>query len=92
MFSAVRGLLASPDSCSRWGLVFFDVIPAIAALTHEPQNGPIQILSNYSAVENQYAWSTVADYVWIDQPVYVDLHLHDDLFTRWYQRNWFQHG
>ncbi|KAF8119525.1 Alpha/Beta hydrolase protein [Boletus edulis] len=33
------------------------------------ENGPIHILSNYSVVQNQYAWSTVADYVWIDQPV-----------------------
>jgi len=92
MFSAVRGVLASLDSCLRWGRAFPGVILAIAALTYEPQNGPIQILGNYSAVENQYAWSTVADYVWIDQPVYVGLHLHDGLFTRWYQWNWFQHG
>ncbi|KAG6377286.1 Alpha/Beta hydrolase protein [Boletus reticuloceps] len=33
------------------------------------ENGPIHILSNYSVVQNQYAWSTVADYVWVDQPV-----------------------
>ncbi|KAH0834746.1 Alpha/Beta hydrolase protein [Lanmaoa asiatica] len=35
------------------------------------ENGPISILNNYSAAENQYAWTNVADYVWIDQPVYV---------------------
>lgn len=39
------------------------------------QNGPIRISSNYSLFENQYAWSTVADYVWIDQPVYVAVRL-----------------
>ncbi|KAF8142101.1 Alpha/Beta hydrolase protein, partial [Boletus edulis] len=33
------------------------------------ENGPLHITSNYSVVENEYAWSTVADYVWIDQPV-----------------------
>ncbi|KAH0834740.1 Alpha/Beta hydrolase protein [Lanmaoa asiatica] len=36
------------------------------------ENGPIQILNNYSATANQYAWTNVADYVWIDQPVYVE--------------------
>ncbi|KAI9568043.1 Alpha/Beta hydrolase protein [Boletus coccyginus] len=48
-------LNGGPGSSSLLGLVF--------------ENGPIQILSNYSAAENQYAWSTVTDYVWIDQPV-----------------------
>ncbi|KAG6379588.1 Alpha/Beta hydrolase protein [Boletus reticuloceps] len=33
------------------------------------ENGPIHLLSNYSLVQNPYAWSTVADYVWMDQPV-----------------------
>ncbi|KAG8220809.1 Alpha/Beta hydrolase protein [Butyriboletus roseoflavus] len=35
------------------------------------ENGPIHISNDYSLFENQYAWTTVADYVWIDQPVYV---------------------
>ncbi|KAI9568045.1 alpha beta-hydrolase [Boletus coccyginus] len=48
-------LNGGPGGSSLFGLLF--------------ENGPIQILSNYSAAENQYAWSTVADYVWIDQPV-----------------------
>jgi len=91
MFSAVRVFLASLDSCSRSVWAFPARILVIVLLTHAPQNGPIQILSNYSAIENQYAWSTVADYVWIDQPVYVDPHLHDVLFTRLCQRNWVQY-
>ena len=61
-------------------------------LTHAPQNGPIQLLNNYSAAENHYAWSTVADYVWIDQPVYVGPCLHDCLFMRLHQRNRVQYG
>jgi len=35
------------------------------------QNGPIYIQNDYSVSENQYSWTKVADYVWIDQPVYV---------------------
>ncbi|KAH0834745.1 Alpha/Beta hydrolase protein [Lanmaoa asiatica] len=33
------------------------------------ENGPISILNNYSAAKNRYAWTNVADYVWVDQPV-----------------------
>jgi hypothetical protein len=35
------------------------------------KNGPIQVQNDYSASENEYAWTSVADYVWIDQPVWV---------------------
>jgi hypothetical protein len=35
------------------------------------KNGPIHVQNDYSAFENEYAWTSVADYVWIDQPVYV---------------------
>ena len=45
--------------------------------SHLAQNGPIHISENGSLYENQYAWTNVADYVWIDQPVYVALHLRD---------------
>lgn len=41
------------------------------------QNGPIHISSDYSLFENQYAWTNVADYVWVDQPVYVVAQLRD---------------
>jgi hypothetical protein len=33
------------------------------------KNGPIHVQNDYSAFENEYAWTSVADYVWIDQPV-----------------------
>ncbi|KAF8433226.1 alpha/beta-hydrolase [Boletus edulis BED1] len=48
-------LNGGPGGSSLFGLLF--------------ENGPIHILSDYSVVENQYAWSTVSDHVWIDQPV-----------------------
>ncbi|KAF8556411.1 alpha/beta-hydrolase [Imleria badia] len=48
-------LNGGPGGSSLFGLLF--------------ENGPLHVLANYSLVENQYAWSTVADYVWIDQPV-----------------------
>ncbi len=33
------------------------------------QNGPIHVLSNGSWVLNPYSWNTLADTVWMDQPV-----------------------
>ncbi|KAH7885867.1 alpha beta-hydrolase [Phlebopus sp. FC_14] len=45
----------SPGSSSLVGLLF--------------ENGPIQIRDDYSLAENEYAWTNVADFVWIDQPV-----------------------
>ncbi|KAN0088673.1 Alpha/Beta hydrolase fold [Tylopilus felleus] len=48
-------LNGGPGSSSLVGLLF--------------ENGPIHISSDYSLFENQYAWTNVADYVWVDQPV-----------------------
>ncbi|KAM5536828.1 hypothetical protein V8D89_009546 [Ganoderma adspersum] len=33
------------------------------------ENGPIHVLSNRSWVANPYTWNTLADTIWIDQPV-----------------------
>lgn len=33
------------------------------------QNGPIHVLSDGSWVLNPYSWHTLADTIWIDQPV-----------------------
>ncbi|KAK7691074.1 hypothetical protein QCA50_006177 [Cerrena zonata] len=33
------------------------------------ENGPIHVQSNYSLVENPFSWNTLADAIWIDQPV-----------------------
>ncbi|EIW79100.1 alpha beta-hydrolase [Coniophora puteana RWD-64-598 SS2] len=48
-------LNGGPGSSSLVGLLF--------------ENGPIQIANDYSAFQNNYAWTTIADYVYIDQPV-----------------------
>ncbi|KZP30619.1 alpha beta-hydrolase [Athelia psychrophila] len=40
---------------------------SMAGLTLE--NGPIHINDDYSISANNYSWDTIADYVWIDQPV-----------------------
>jgi len=48
-------LNGGPGSSSLYGLFF--------------ENGPIHITSNYSLVSNQFAWSNLADTIWIDQPV-----------------------
>ncbi|KAI0791967.1 Alpha/Beta hydrolase protein [Abortiporus biennis] len=48
-------LNGGPGSSSLAGLLF--------------ENGPIHIAPDYTVVENGFAWSQLADYVWIDQPV-----------------------
>jgi hypothetical protein len=35
------------------------------------QNGPIRIATNGTVSANKYSWDKVADYIWIDQPVFV---------------------
>ncbi|KAG9311810.1 Alpha/Beta hydrolase protein [Chiua virens] len=49
-------LNGGPGASSLLGLLF--------------ENGPIRVQSN-SVVANQYSWTTIADHIWIDQPVYV---------------------
>ena len=83
MFYAAPVLLASLDSCSRFVSSFASIICPYHP-TGAFQNGPLHILANYSLVENQYAWSTVADYVWIDQPVYVRILVNVEVDTTVY--------
>ncbi|KIY51939.1 alpha/beta-hydrolase, partial [Fistulina hepatica ATCC 64428] len=48
-------LNGGPGASSMYGLLF--------------ENGPIRIAPNYSASRNEYAWSNLTDFFWIDQPV-----------------------
>ncbi|TDL15661.1 alpha/beta-hydrolase [Rickenella mellea] len=33
------------------------------------ENGPLRVTNTYSIVQNNFCWSNLADYIWIDQPV-----------------------
>ncbi|KAJ6574370.1 Alpha/Beta hydrolase protein [Mycena capillaripes] len=33
------------------------------------ENGPLQVMGNYSIVQNNFSWSKLVDIFWIDQPV-----------------------
>jgi hypothetical protein len=35
------------------------------------KNGPIHVAGDYSIHPNNYSWDKLADYIWLDQPVYV---------------------
>ncbi|KAH9951151.1 alpha/beta-hydrolase [Amylocystis lapponica] len=48
-------LNGGPGSASTLGLIY--------------ENGPIHIAPDYSAYQNNYSWNSLADYIWIDQPV-----------------------
>jgi hypothetical protein len=79
-WAPVRGLSYLP--------VQLDFLSSGHLQSYVHQNGPIHISNNYSLFENHYAWSTIADYVWIDQPVYVVIlsHLPNHSLTHLYQR------
>ncbi|KAG6379584.1 Alpha/Beta hydrolase protein [Boletus reticuloceps] len=72
-----RDMVASPElgwqypanSSEPWGIWLNGGPGGSSLLGLLIENGPIHLLSNYSLVQNPYAWSNVADYVWIDQPV-----------------------
>ena len=37
----------------------------------QKQNGPLHIANDYSVYSNNYSWDKLADWIWVDQPVYV---------------------
>lgn len=67
-------LNGGPGSSSLYGLFF--------------ENGPIHITSNYSLVSNQFAWSNLADTIWIDQPVGGGTPSYPDFYHLTYIRDW----
>ena len=34
------------------------------------ENGPLNIDVNGNAVQNNFSWDQLVDYIWVDQPVY----------------------
>lgn len=68
-FESEEGSFTSTSTDAPWG-IWLNGGPGSSSLVGLLfENGPIQVQNDYSLLENQYAWSTVADYVWIDQPV-----------------------
>ncbi|KAG0699895.1 alpha beta-hydrolase [Suillus ampliporus] len=68
-FESQEGSFTSTSTDAPWG-IWLNGGPGSSSLVGLLfENGPIHVQNNYSLFENQYAWNTVADYVWIDQPV-----------------------
>lgn len=68
-FESEEGSFTSTSTDAPWG-IWLNGGPGSSSLVGLLfENGPIQVQNDYSLLKNQYAWSTVADYVWIDQPV-----------------------
>lgn len=66
-------LVLAPRACLGSFLryvVFLTSALYVANFTPNRKNGPIQIKGDYSAGPNAYSWDKLADYFWIDQPVY----------------------
>ncbi|KAG2747251.1 alpha/beta-hydrolase [Suillus brevipes Sb2] len=68
-FESEEGSLTSTSTDAPWG-IWLNGGPGSSSLVGLLfENGPINVQNDYSLIESQYTWSTVADYVWIDQPV-----------------------
>ena len=37
------------------------------------ENGPLHVAADGSMIPNQFSWDKLVDYIWVDQPVYVDM-------------------
>ncbi|KAG1831383.1 Alpha/Beta hydrolase protein [Suillus variegatus] len=68
-FESEEGSFTSDSTHAPWG-IWLNGGPGSSSLVGLLfENGPINVQNDYSLLENHYAWNTVADYVWIDQPV-----------------------
>ncbi|KAF5315989.1 hypothetical protein D9758_018113 [Tetrapyrgos nigripes] len=68
-FEKQNGSLTADQSTEPWG-IWLNGGPgssSMAGLLFE--NGPIRIGPDYGATANEFSWNTIADYIWIDQPV-----------------------
>ncbi|KAJ8597488.1 alpha/beta-hydrolase [Rhizopogon salebrosus TDB-379] len=68
-FESQEGSLTSTSSEAPWGIWLNGGPGSSSMIGLLFENGPIHVQNDYSAFENEYAWTSVADYVWIDQPV-----------------------
>ncbi|OSD00457.1 alpha/beta-hydrolase [Trametes coccinea BRFM310] len=60
---------ANPNNTEPWILWIQGGPGSSGMLGLSTENGPIHVLSNGSWVVNPYSWNTLADTIWIDQPV-----------------------
>ena len=51
----------------------FEMMSVICVWYEWGQNGPLHVADNHSLYSNNFSWDKLADYVWIDQPVYVTI-------------------
>ncbi|KAI0718832.1 alpha/beta-hydrolase [Fomitopsis betulina] len=70
-FEATNGSLTAnaSESDEPWGIWLNGGPGAASTLGLLYENGPVHIAPNFSAYENEYSFSALADYLWIDQPV-----------------------
>ncbi|KAH9930296.1 Alpha/Beta hydrolase protein [Fomitopsis serialis] len=70
-FEKTNGSLTASagESTEPWGIWLNGGPGAASTLGLLFENGPIHIAPDYSAYQNEYGWNTLADYIWIDQPV-----------------------
>ncbi|KAK7685695.1 hypothetical protein QCA50_011039 [Cerrena zonata] len=57
------------ESNEPWGLWLNGGPGSSSLLGALFENGPLQIQDDYTMAANNWSWSNLADYVWIDQPV-----------------------
>ncbi|KAH9946531.1 alpha/beta-hydrolase [Amylocystis lapponica] len=67
-FEKENGSLTA-DSNEPWGIWLNGGPGGSSLLGLLYENGPVHIAPNTSIYQNKYSWDTIADYVWIDQPV-----------------------
>lgn len=73
--SCIYCLYSGPGSSSLYGLIL-EVRIVLWFCIHwhrhlHVKNGPIHVAGDYSISANNYSWDKLADYIWLDQPVYV---------------------
>ncbi|KIY69108.1 alpha/beta-hydrolase [Cylindrobasidium torrendii FP15055 ss-10] len=64
-----NGSLTAEDSIEPWG-IWLNGGPGSSSMTgFFWENGPYRIQPDTSITKNNYSWNTLADYIWVDQPV-----------------------